>query len=94
MSQKVERQENQVVQPKEEVILEELEIEEQALEENITPHQFYFETSLYKEIKIETLVEDFFSVDIDAYSRIFNQPTTYKQNAMLNINANMSLWKL
>lgn len=44
----------------------------------ITKHDFYFETSLYDEVKISDLENDFFEWDVDWYSPINYIDTTYK----------------
>lgn len=57
---------------------------EQIEEKKITKHQFYFEISLYNEIKIDDLEEDIFNWDVDAYSNTLSDSTTYKINSGLS----------
>ena len=49
----------------------------------ITKYKFYFETSLYEEIKIEELENGFFGWDVDALSFSKNEPTTYKVSSRI-----------
>lgn len=48
----------------------------------VTKHDFYFETSLYDEIKTSDLEDDFFDWDVDGYSSVNHIDTTYKVNGV------------
>jgi len=50
----------------------------------ITKHNFYFETSLYEKVKINTLSEDIFNWEIDAYSSVNKIDTTYEIINIIN----------
>lgn len=43
----------------------------------ISKHDFYFETPLYKRIPLENLEDNLFSGDVDAYSNVLQDNTTY-----------------
>lgn len=46
----------------------------------ISKHDFYFETPLYERIPLVSLEENLFSGDVDAYSNILQDNTTYNIN--------------
>jgi len=46
----------------------------------ISKHDFYFETPLYDKISLSNLEENFFSGDVDGYSNILQDNTTYDIN--------------
>lgn len=43
----------------------------------ISKHDFYFETPLYEKIPLENLEDNLFSGDVDAYSNVLQDNTTY-----------------